>query len=53
MCFAGSGERKGNTFVAKLKLAEMSAFVESVIPWEKKIQRGALAEKLPPFLISL
>lgn len=37
MCFAGSGERKGNTSVAKLKLAEMSAFVESAIFGKKKI----------------
>lgn len=37
MCFAGSGERKGNTSVAKLKLAEMSAFVESAILGKKKI----------------
>lgn len=54
MCFVGSGGRKGNTFVAKLNLAEMSAFVESAIPWEKKNkQKGALVENLPPFLISL
>lgn len=54
MCFVGSGGRKGNTFVAKLNLAEMSAFVESAIPWGKKNkQKGALVENLPPFLISL
>lgn len=53
MCFTGSVERKGNTFVAKLKLAEMSVFVASAIPWGKKNIKRWLAEKPTPFLISL